>query len=95
MEDKDFIFSDESKEIIGPFVEGDEVYINDEKYTISKFIKAKSVDDYLGFPSIYSWYLGKNSSGDDINLFFFDEDIDSVENNSRIAEKWWEESFRN
>ena len=94
MEEKDFIFEDEEIATEGPFEVGSIVIINGEDFNITEFVKSKNVQDYLGFPAIYSWYKGKNSQNEEVNLFFFDEDIDSIEKNNSVSEKWWEESYR-
>ena len=95
MEEKDFIFEGEGSQTPeGPFKVGSIVIVNGENFTLTKLVDSREVFDGLGFPAIYSWYEAKNGS-EDVNLFFFDEDIDSVEKNKAISEKWWRESYRN
>lgn len=94
MEDKDFIFQDEVLEK-GPFEVGSIIIVNGENFTLTGLVEVRNIQDYLGFPSLYSWYEAKNDSNEIVNLFFFDEDIDSVEKNKAVAKKWWEESYRN
>lgn len=99
MEAKDFVFvGDDDKKIENTkdfgkeFEEGDTVIVNGEEFTITKFINSKIIYDKLGFPSIYSWYKATKDD-EQTNLFFFDSDIDSVEDNDKVAEKWWGEAY--
>ena len=94
MDNKDFIFSNDEFET-GPFELDSIVIVNGEDFKLTKLLGSKEVKDYLGFPAIYSWYEAKDGSGEIVNLFFYDDDIDSVEKNKAVAEKWWEESYRN
>lgn len=92
MEDSDFIIEDEFSNQEGPmgdFSPGDKVIVNGENFEITEFVKAKELNDQLGFPGIYSWYKAKNQNGNETNLFFFDSDIDSMEENDKVAEEWF------
>lgn len=93
MKNSDFIFEDDVNK---PFELDSIIIINGEDYILTEFKDSRSVADQLGFPAVYSWYIGKLKDTDElVNLFFFDEDIDSIEKNNKVAEKWWEESYRN
>lgn len=86
---------DRDLENIYPFEEGETVEVNGENFTLTSKVKVKSITDPLGFPATYSWYKAETENNEEVNIFFFDEDFDSVEENNLVAEKWWKESYRN
>lgn len=97
MDKKDLKYFDDYPE---EYLEGDPsqkyqiddlVYINDDPYTITEFVASKELGDSLGFPAVYSWYKANDKEGEGVNLFFYDDDIDSMEKNEKVAEKWWDE----
>lgn len=103
MPKEDYIFNDldeeeeidEEEELKGSYSEGDKLFLNAVGYTITEFIKAKSLEDSVGLPVIYSWYKAKNEETDEeVNVFFYDDDPDSVEPNDKVAEKWFEDYAR-
>lgn len=103
MKDSDFIFkegwTDPQEEndtyLEGEYSPGDTVIVNGEEFEITKFVKAKGVQDSLGFISIYSWYKANTPEGKPTNLFFFDSDIDSEEENDKVAEEWFDNYAEN
>lgn len=103
MKDSDFIFKEgwadpqEENDISleGEYSPGDTVIVNGEEFEITEFVKAKEVQDSLGFISVYSWYKANTPEGKPTNLFFFDSDIDSEEKNDKVAEEWFDNYAEN
>lgn len=103
MKDSDFIFkegwADPQEEndtyLEGEYSPGDTVIVNGEEFEIIEFVKAKEVQDSLGFISVYSWYKANTPEGKPTNLFFFDSDIDSEEKNDKVAEEWFDNYAEN
>lgn len=103
MKDSDFIFkegwADPQEEndtsLEGEYSPGDTVIVNGEEFEITEFVKAKEVQDSLGFISVYSWYKANTPEGKSTNLFFFDSDIDSEEKNDKVAEEWFDNYAEN
>lgn len=98
MKDSDFIFEEdvngEDQLEEGNLQPGDNVLVNSTKFEIIKHIKSKEIGDGLGFPAIYSWYKAKGPDGE-VNLFFYDDDIDSQEKNDSVAKKWFDTAYEN
>lgn len=78
-----------SQEVEPEYLPEDTILVNNEEFIIKKFVKSKQVSDKLGFPANYFWYKATNEAGDLVNIFMFDSDIDSVEPNDLVAEKWF------
>ena len=92
MDYKDFIFEDsQDTKPEGEFTQGEKVVINNEEFEIDELVDIKNLEDTLGFPATYSWYKAKDQNGENINLFFFDGDIDNSEKNDKVAKKWFED----
>lgn len=104
MDYSDFIIEDDSleqpekenktdEELKGEYSEGDEIFINTEKYTILEHIDAKEITDDLGFPVVYSWYRATDPEGNEVDLFFFDGDIDNIDTsgNNKLCRKWFDD----
>ena len=84
--EEDLIYS---QEVEPEYLPEDTVLVNTEEFTIKEFVKSKPVSDKMGFPANYFWYKAKNEAGDLVNIFMFDSDIDSIEDNDKVAERWF------
>ena len=78
-----------TQEVEPEYLPEDTILVNNEEFVIKSFVKSKPVSDKLGFPANYFWYKAENESGEIVNIFMFDSDIDSVELNDQVAEKWF------
>ena len=90
--EEDLIFNEE---VEPTYKQGDTILANGEEFIIEKFINSKQISDKLGFPAIYSWYKARTDIGNQVNIFMFDEDVDSVEINDLVAEKWFDYVYNN
>jgi hypothetical protein len=84
-----------NQEVEPEYLPEDTILVNNEEFVIKSFVKSKPVSDKLGFPANYFWYKAENESGEIVNIFIFDSDIDSVEPNDKVAERWFNTVYNN
>lgn len=90
--EEDLIFN---QEVEPEYLPEDTIIANNEEFIIKGFVKHKAVSDKLGFPANYFWYKAENEAGEPVNIFMFDSDLDSVETNDQVAEKWFNSVYNN